>query len=54
MNDLGRFKKKLKPLYAAMLSLMVFGMPSNALAASCAAGAITIAKCSGVCDMRSS
>jgi fibronectin-binding autotransporter adhesin len=42
---------KLKPLYAAMLPLMLSGVVNHAQAASCAAGAITIASGSGGCDV---
>ena len=51
-NRVSRTKSfKLKPLYAAMLPLLILGIPNNAVAASCAAGAITIANSSGGCDV---
>ncbi|WEJ62439.1 autotransporter family protein [Thiomicrorhabdus lithotrophica] len=42
---------KLKPLTAAMLPFLILGVFNNASAASCAAGAITIASSSGGCEV---
>ena len=42
---------KLKPLTAAMLPFLILGVFNNASAASCAAGAITIASGSGGCEV---